>query len=476
VAYNSLLQERRHTLHAPIVVALEALHADRLTEQVERLAHHALRGEVWDKARTYCRQAGAKAMAQAAYRGAVVAFEQALEALQHLPESRDHLEQAIDVRFDMRQALWPLGEFGLVLKHMQAAEPLAEALDDQRRLGWVSSHLSSYFWATGDPERALACGQRVHALAVTCGDTALQISVHIVQGLAYHAMGAYGPAKDCLRQVVASLQGEQRRERLGTSALTSVVAGTFLVGCHAHCGEFAEGRALGEEAVRIAEEADHPFSLTAAYWILGVLFFSQGDLQQAIPVLERGLDLCQTRDIAYQFPRISSTLGAAYTLAGRTTEALPLLEQALERAAAQGFMEDQARRVAWLSEALLLAGRPTEARALAKRALELSQVHGERGNQAWVRRLLGEIHARQEPPEVELAKAHYRQALALADELGMRPLQAHCHLGLGTLYLKSGRQDPACTELSAAIELYRAMAMTFWLPQAKAALAGVGGR
>jgi Flp pilus assembly protein TadD len=86
-------------------------------------------------------------------------------------------------------------------------------------------------------------------------------------------------------------------------------------------------------------------------------------------------------------------------------------------------------------------------------------------------RLLGDIAAQREPPEVEPAEAHYRQALALADELGMRPLQAHCHLGLGTLFAKTGQREQARTELSTAIDLYRAMDMTFWLPQAEAALA-----
>src|SRR5262245_38182088 len=114
VAYSGLLQERRRVLHARIVEALEALAGDRVTEQLERLAHHALRGEVWDKALAYCRQAGTKATAQAAYRGAVAAFEQALSALPHLPEQRDTREQAIDLRLDVRHALWPLGEHGRI--------------------------------------------------------------------------------------------------------------------------------------------------------------------------------------------------------------------------------------------------------------------------------------------------------------------------------------------------------------------------
>jgi tetratricopeptide (TPR) repeat protein len=126
-----------------------------------------------------------------------------------------------------------------------------------------------------------------------------------------------------------------------------------------------------------------------------------------------------------------------------------------------------------LSEALLLVGRMDEARALAGRLLELYGTHTGRGYQAHAYQLLGETAARGDPPEAEPAETHYRQALALANELGMRPLQAHCHLGLGTLYAKLGRPEQARVDLSAAIELYRAMEMQFWLPQAEATLAQV---
>ena len=142
VAYSSLLQERRRVLHARIVEAMETLAADRLAEQVERLAHHALRGEVWDKALAYCRQAGEKAMARSAYREAVGYFEQALSVLAHLPETRHTREQAIDLRLALRTALWPSGDFGRILALLREAEALAEALDDPRRLAQVSLFLS----------------------------------------------------------------------------------------------------------------------------------------------------------------------------------------------------------------------------------------------------------------------------------------------------------------------------------------------
>jgi len=126
--------------------------------------------------------------------------------------------------------------------------------------------------------------------------------------------------------------------------------------------------------------------------------------------------------------------------------------------------------VASLSEGYLLAGRLDDAIRFAKYALDLSHKHQERGHQAWTLRLLGEIHSHRDPPEVEASEAHYQQALTLADELGMRPLQAHCHRGLGTLYSHTGQSEQARAELSTAIDLYRDMEMTFWLPQTGVAL------
>src|SRR5262249_12693793 len=134
VAYGSLLQERRRVRPAQIVSASAQLSADRLTEHVEQLAHHALRGEVWDKALAYCRQAGAKAFTRSANREAVEYFEQALAALAQLPECRDTLEQAIDLRFDLHNALLPLDEQARLLDHLYAADALAERLDDPPQL------------------------------------------------------------------------------------------------------------------------------------------------------------------------------------------------------------------------------------------------------------------------------------------------------------------------------------------------------
>jgi tetratricopeptide (TPR) repeat protein len=262
-------------------------------------------------------------------------------------------------------------------------------------------------------------------------------------------------------------------EYLGLPGLASVHSRTHLVYSLAECGAFAEGKAPAEEAVRIAEAADHPFSRVAAYIAVGYRLLRQGELPQAIPVLERALDLVQVAHLQLIVPWVAAPLGAAYALAGRTPEALPLLEQAVEQAVARRHLFEHALRVVWLGEGYLLAGRLDEACTQAQCALAFARAHQEQGHEAYALRLLGETAGHRDPSDVEPAAAHYQQALALAEALGMRPLQAHCHLGLGTLYTKIGQWEQARAALSTAIELYRPMEMTFWLLQAEAALVRV---
>jgi tetratricopeptide (TPR) repeat protein len=170
---------------------------------------------------------------------------------------------------------------------------------------------------------------------------------------------------------------------------------------------------------------------------------------------------------------VAAPLGAAYTLADRPTEAVPLLEQAVTQAIARQYLWDQALRVVWLGEAYRRLGRLDEAGTQAQQALEFSEAHQERGHAAYALWLLGEVAAQRASSEAALATAHYQQALALAETLGMRPLQVHCHRSLGTLYAQLGQRQQAHTALATAIALSRAMAMTFWLPQMEAALAQV---
>ncbi len=471
-----MLQERRRALHTRIVDAIEALYPERLTEHIERLARHAVRGELWEKAVGYLHQAGRKALARSANPEAVVCFEQALVAAGHLPDSRASVEQAIDLRMDLRNSLQPLGELARGLDYLRQAESLAERLDDQRRLGRVSGYMASYFWLMGDHDGAIESGRRALAVAEALRDSALRVATNFRLGRAYHSRGDYRQAMDFFRRNVASLEGDLIRERFAQPFLPSVDSRASLVRCLAELGEFAEGIGIGEEGIRIAEAADHPFSLTVSCYGVGHLYLRKGDPPMAIAALERGLGVCQAWHIPFLLPWIASALGSAYALSGRIGEALPLLAQAVEQAASMAIMADHSLRISRLSEAHLRTGRTDRAMELGGRALDLSRERKERGHEAWALRLLGEIASRGDPPEAAAAKRRYGEALALADELGMRPLVAHCHLGLSELCQRVGKRQEAQEHFTTATTMYREMDMRFWLAQAEAALGPPNGK
>ena len=187
-------------------------------------------------------------------------------------------------------------------------------------------------------------------------------------------------------------------------------------------------------------------------------------------LLERAMGICQDAGLPTFFSRIAAALGSAYALAGRVAGAAALLPQTTEQTMATELVEFQALYRLSLGEAHMLAGRLEAAHDLAEGAMALTRRHQERGNQAYALRLLGEIAARREPPDVAQAEAHYQQALALAKELGMRPLLAHCHLGIGKLYRRTGKPEHAREHLTTAATMYREMGMRFWLEQADAQL------
>jgi tetratricopeptide (TPR) repeat protein len=403
-------------------------------------------------------------------------FEQALSALQYLPETHTTREQAIDLRFGLRASFFALGEFRRVLDHLCEAQTLATALDDHRRLGEVSAYLSQYFWHMGDHERALALAQRALTLATALGDFGLQVTAKIYLGAPYYALGDYRQAMACFREVITVLAGQPLSEYFGGVNPPAVISRTWLGMCLAQVGSFAEGSAYGEESVRLAETVNNCLSCILAYLRVGFIYLLKGDLPKAIPALERSLALCQVTNVPVWFFQICAALGAAYAQSGRIDEALSLLAQVVEQTASLSSTLYHVLWLPWLGEAYLLTDHLEDASALGQQALDLSREHKERGQQAWTLRLLAESASHREPPEIGPAEAHYQQALTLAEELGMRPLMAHCHQGLGTLYAMTGQQEQARTELSTALEMYRAMDMTFWLPQTEAALAQVEGR
>jgi tetratricopeptide (TPR) repeat protein len=230
-------------------------------------------------------------------------LERGLEALSHLPQNHVTLEQAVDLRLALRSALLPSGNLGRILEYLREAESFAVAINDPRRLGQLAYFLSRHFHLMGAYDQAIAAGQRALELATASGDGILHAQAHNFLGLAYLAQGDYQQAIAYLGQIVASLDGAQRYERFGWVILPAVISRVWLAWCHAELGTFAEGRALGDEGLQIAQATNHLTSLTAAYRGAGLLCFRQGDLHKALSLLERAVDLCQETDFTVFSPR-----------------------------------------------------------------------------------------------------------------------------------------------------------------------------
>jgi class 3 adenylate cyclase/tetratricopeptide (TPR) repeat protein len=474
VAYGALLHERRTLLHGDIVKALEAMTQNLPHDHLEKLAHHAFQGELWDKAVTYSRNAGAKAMSNSAFLAALSSYERAFQALKHLPESREKIEQQIDLHLDSRNALFLSGDLPRIAEHLHAAESLAEILGDRRRLTRVLNFLNSHYGLVGDPERAIEFGQRALALTPTGNDPSLSVVTHYYTGVAYNKIARYGQAIELLRRGMQSVTHDLRYERFGTTVVLSVILRSHLVQSLAMTGSFAEGISYGEEGVQIAKEIDHSVSLIHVNCSLGVLFLLKGDFANAIAVLERAFKICQSANTPVYGPFVAVRLGSAYANFGRISEGLLYLEQGVENSAAVGRVGFLSLNMVWLSEGYLLSGRVKEASALAEDAVKVSKQHKERGHGVLALKLVADIALKNNPPEFQKAENYYREALIASQEIGMRPVEAHAHAGLGNVYVATGRAGQARSELSAAIDLYHSMEMTLWLNQADAALRNIG--
>src|SRR5438093_5516741 len=260
-------------------------------------------------------------------------------------------------------------------------------------------------------DQAIAAAQRACALATAGEDGVLHALANQYLGIAYYDQGNYRQAIDCLGQTVAALEGARQRERCGVDLLPAVLSRAVLAACHAELGVFAEGLALGEEGLRIAEAVEHPGSLMYACWGVGLLLLRQGDLPKALPLLERAVGHCQDMDFPGYFPRIASALGTAYTLSGRVADAVTLLTQTLKLRMVPEWTGLQSLCYLSLGEAHALAGSLGDAHTVAERALALAQEHQEGGREAYALRLLGEIHAHRGPAHANQAETHYRQAL-----------------------------------------------------------------
>jgi tetratricopeptide (TPR) repeat protein len=470
VAYGGILQDRRRDLHARIVEAIETLHHNRLDEQVELLAHHALRGELRDKAVSYLRQAGLKAGARSARQDSIAWFDAALNILDALPESTPYLEQGFDIRLEVRHMQVQLGDFHGALKRLREAEALADRLSDDNRRAQACIFQASMHATVGEMDKALATGNRALDIVNNVGELRLQILTGTYLEQVHAFRGDHQRVVELATANLAALPADAIYEHYGTAMPVSIYDRCWLFRSLAELGQFAPATEYATEAIRLAEPTQHVFTDAYVHQNAAQLYLLQGDWRKAQTLNNHAVALYRTRNFGLFLPSVvaySAWLHAQFGEKSEARRALRETEQLIRRIE----VRDTVSHFSWgvylsMGQANLIMGELDQARRFGARILDFFSSRF--GYLAHAFRLLGDIASCSAPVDTGTAEIYYRKALALAEPRGMRPLIAHCHFGLSKLYQRSGERDQARERLTTATSMYREMDMRFYLEQAEA--------
>ncbi|MEM7043446.1 MAG: adenylate/guanylate cyclase domain-containing protein [Pseudomonadota bacterium] len=461
-AYATILISERRSLHARIVAALEAETSGNKTERIDSLAYHASHAEHWDKAFTYLHQAGVKAMDRAGLVEAAAQFENALKVADKLPESPETLERILDLRFELRNALWALGRFEDILAHLADSAPLVSKLDDPVRQGWISVFESASLWQLGRREQAIQTAERAIDVSQNAGDLSLDVAARFYLGCPLITSGDYVRAEDIFQDVVDRLTGDLEQDRCGLPFVPAVIARSWLVWSLAERGQFADGMKLAMEALAIAEKVGHPFNVAHLYYDLGYYYEIKGEFDEAVEALSKAVDLIETWSLTYLSPFIKGFYGHALTLAGDIDQGLKVLEEAEGLYEQIGLGLFRSLVGLQLGEAYLMAGRQQDAHAKTKEALALARKRGERGHEAYGLRILGDIMASTEAGTMEDAMVNYQGAKAIAAALGLHPLMALIDVRMGRLLERAHQTEKGKQQIAAAEKLATDLGMKLW--------------
>ena len=468
-AYQSLLKSTRQNYHRRIASGLEGQFQQTVENEPELLAHHTFEGQVWDKAVSYFRQAGERAAERLALSEARAFFEQALDIIKSLPESEATLENAIDIRLELRPVLRQLGEGRQMLEHLREAEAISEQLKDDLRRGRVCAFMTTVLSTLDELDEALQIGTRALKIARRLndgrGDLRLRILSTSILEQTYYYRGEHEHVVEFATDNLAALPADWAHEYFGMAMPPSVFSRAWLIMSLAELGRFAEAAKYEAEAIQLAEPTEHPHTIGWANLPASTLHLFKGDWAKARALVEDWINIPATLDVAVLLPW--AVANSAWALAqigeadeeawGRVREG----EQLLERQAAQGIFGHRGWAYHAVSRACLLLGRLDDAQRLAERSVESSQ--RQPGFRAHALHLLGDITTHSNRFDERSGEAHYRQALELAEEHGMRPLVAHCHFGLGKLYRRIGKPEGARENLARATTMYRELDMDVWL-------------
>jgi len=469
VAYGSLRQDRRRALHFRLAEAIEHRYPGRLLEHVERLADHSLKGQRWEPAVRYLRQAGIKALERSALREAASRLDDALSALRHLPQTRVTLETAVDIRVDLRQAVNQLGDLPRVLTILREAEHIAEKLGDDRRRGEVYTAIVNAHNLRGELDAAVAAGTRALAIANAVDDGGLRIAATTNLAQTYFYRGDYQRVVDLAKANLRRLEAEPGDRVVRASAPASVYNRLWLVRSLAQLGRFAETLEPAETMLSRAEQTHHPLAQGLAHYAAGTIDMWKGNWGPASALLERAVQLLEEGQQILQLSYVNGPLAWTLAALGETREAATRAEAAerrLDLVRSLGRKGGGAETCIALSHCYLILQRVDDADRIAARVAE----DGTPASQAQALRLQAEIAMHPSRWKPGAAEGCYRRAMLVAEECEMRPLVAHCHLGLGKLWRRRAMQQGAQEHLTTATTMFREMGMTSWLERAEGEL------
>ena len=464
VAYSSLVRERRKALHAKVATTLVKIASGPLDEQASRVAEHAERSELWPLAVEYLQRAGARAFALYANREATDYFQRALKAHEYLPRNRSTLEQAVDLRFELRNALIALCELGRIRECLEHVEPLIAQLGDVTRAARLASFRCNDHFLAGEQRRALQWGEKGLPLARQSTDRRLEPELLQRVGQCYHLLGEHARGAELVAQSIAATAEQRGRGRFELTVLPPVGNRAWLAVILTEMGNFAQAVAHAKRALEIAEQGRHPLSEVVGWFALGHALRRKGEIDGAIAALERGLALSDRHTLPIWRQRLLSTLGVAYGYSGRLAPAMDLTRQALQGAEAIRLTVDQPLLREHHARVLLLAGERESALLEARRALDQAVEQQNRRDEPWARLLLA-----QASPDIVAALAELERALSIARAADAKPLRAYCEGLLGLLHERSGNAAAARDCAGLAAELYTSLGMRPVLLEPRAA-------
>jgi class 3 adenylate cyclase/tetratricopeptide (TPR) repeat protein len=418
--YAGMLRSHRRTQHARLVDVLEGEHGDRLTNRIEALALHACRGEAWEKAARYGRDAGRKAAARSANQEAVQFFEQAMDALTRLPESGEVLRDSVDLRFDLRTPLFRLGQVGPLFDRLREAETLAERLGDHERLGQLALFMSHQRWLAGDNAGAIGAAERAAAIGRSADDPALVVRAGFQAALGQMGLCQFEAAATAMATVAEFAEQPGYLDRFGLERPLTVVALGYRARALGELGDFQRAAEAVDACKTLAETVRKPFTSIFATIAEGHLRLMTGEPTAAMAPLEEAVEFCRRSETQLMMPVAEGFFGAACTAAGRWSDGVRHLSAAVREAEAMGFMFQQPLRLAFLAEAHLAEGQVPEAAAQAEAARGLAERQGARG--ALAHALAVEARIAQMSGDDALASRRFQTALDLAQALSLRPL------------------------------------------------------